>query len=196
MRDRHDQGTSPPPTRLARRSLFVLMGAAGAAACSSDPSNPIVGPDGATPGDTGADDAAPPADASGDAAPADAAGCGFRGRELVALSEVTVGAMRWVRLNATLNLFIGRDARGLYAMSAICTHTACTLPEPTSVTEMIQCRCHFSRFTPDGVVQPGSQAVRDLNNFEIRLCNNAVWVVLDEANRPIVVPRGTRVAVP
>lgn len=46
------------------------------------------------------------------------------------------------------NLFLVRDATGIYAMTAICTHQGCTvgLPAGTSIT----CPCHGSQYDLNG----------------------------------------------
>jgi cytochrome b6-f complex iron-sulfur subunit len=55
-------------------------------------------------------------------------------------------------------VFIGRDAQGLFALSAICTHLGCTLNQ---TDEGFVCPCHQSRFSSDGarLSGPASRAL-------------------------------------
>ncbi len=48
--------------------------------------------------------------------------------------------------------FIGRDARGLYAISATCTHLGCLVHKRG---EGFECPCHASRFDARGAVVRG-----------------------------------------
>ena len=51
-------------------------------------------------------------------------------------------------------ILVGRDAGGLYAMSAICTHRACHIgdefEEILPEFDEIECNCHHSKFTKNG----------------------------------------------
>ena len=51
--------------------------------------------------------------------------------------------------------FVGRDARGLYAIVATCTHLGCLVRPRDSGFE---CPCHGSRFDADGAVSQGPAA--------------------------------------
>jgi nitrite reductase/ring-hydroxylating ferredoxin subunit len=48
--------------------------------------------------------------------------------------------------------FIGRDERGLYAISATCTHLGCLVQNRN---EGFECPCHASRFDASGAVVQG-----------------------------------------
>ena len=50
------------------------------------------------------------------------------------------------------NVFLFRDAEGVYAMSATCTHLGCTVARSASGFE---CPCHGSKFTDRGDVTAG-----------------------------------------
>jgi len=54
---------------------------------------------------------------------------------------------------------LGRDARGLYAMSAVCTHEGCLVPgaEPCDggCAVTLVCPCHGARFDGNGAVLGG-----------------------------------------
>jgi Rieske Fe-S protein len=81
--------------------------------------------------DAGALDAGPP-DAGG--------GCG--GLAMGLASAITVGL-------PVLGdeFFLVRDARGLFAVSALCTHQGCAM---NAVGGLFECPCHDSRFSFDG----------------------------------------------
>jgi Rieske Fe-S protein len=54
------------------------------------------------------------------------------------------------------NFLIGRDAGGLYALSAICTHDACNMNSDGQITGTgIMCDCHGSIFNTQGSVIRG-----------------------------------------
>jgi Rieske Fe-S protein len=62
-------------------------------------------------------------------------------------------------------VLIGRDANGLYALTAICTHQQCNMdaaPMGTISATGIMCVCHGSRFSTTGAVLmgPATQALR------------------------------------
>ena len=50
------------------------------------------------------------------------------------------------------NAFLLREPRGLYAVSAVCTHLGCIVSRSP---EGFECPCHGSRFDPDGRVIAG-----------------------------------------
>ncbi len=58
--------------------------------------------------------------------------------------------------------YIGRDAQGLYALDAVCTHLGC-LVEKNAKGGFV-CPCHESRFDPGGRVTagPATQPLRPL----------------------------------
>lgn len=80
--------------------------------------------------------------------------------------------------------FVVRDDQGLYAMSAVCTHQACT------VGENLICPCHASTYDINGAVT-GGPADDDLQHYRLEV----------DANDDITVDTGapvdasTRVAV-
>jgi Rieske Fe-S protein len=82
----------------------------------------------------------------------------------------------------TLNIFdvgvvLGRDAGGLYALSALCTHAACmlVLGQPGS-TDALVCPCHGSKFDSDGGVTSGP-AVLPLPHFAVDLAADGTIVI-------------------
>ncbi|NJN95628.1 MAG: ubiquinol-cytochrome c reductase iron-sulfur subunit [Anaerolineales bacterium] len=52
-------------------------------------------------------------------------------------------------------VFIGRDERGLFALSAVCTHLGCTVARNEAG---LTCPCHGSRFAADGANLTGPAA--------------------------------------
>lgn len=79
-------------------------------------------------------------------------------------------------------LFIGRDQRGLYAISAVCTHLGCTvkmlnLNQPraveiggklTEIAHEFQCPCHGSKYYGDGTNYAGP-APRPLDWYRLEV---------------------------
>lgn len=65
--------------------------------------------------------------------------------------------------------FIGRDERGLYAMTSTCTHEGCDMISDGSVgAGGIDCACHGSRFDANGAVLRGP-ANSPLTHFKVTL---------------------------
>lgn len=95
--------------------------------------------------------------------------------------EYPVGSER--RLEAE-SVFIFRDAAGLYAVSAVCTHLGCTVARSA---EGFDCPCHGSRFNPSGKVVAGP-APRPLPWLEISRAADGQLVVLADNE----VAEGTR----
>src|SRR5687768_6319522 len=65
------------------------------------------------------------------------------------LTGVPVGAVLEV---AGLDLFVGRDAGGVYAMTSRCTHENCNMIANDGVIApgVIRCRCHGSLYDANG----------------------------------------------
>ncbi len=54
------------------------------------------------------------------------------------------------------NVVVARDANGLYAMSAVCTHAGCLLDDSSqTVSSGLSCPCHGSSFDGNGGVTHG-----------------------------------------
>jgi cytochrome b6-f complex iron-sulfur subunit len=67
------------------------------------------------------------------------------------VSELSVGAMHVVS-----NVVVARDADGVYAMSAICTHAGCFVTDAAgTIAAGLYCPCHGSAFDGEGVVTNG-----------------------------------------
>jgi len=84
--------------------------------------------------------------------------------------EYAVGSLTHIE-NA--RAYLGRDARGFYAIVAICTHLGCT---PRLDGDEFACPCHGSRFTRDGSVL-ATPATRALDRaFVGRNANGKLFV--------------------
>jgi cytochrome b6-f complex iron-sulfur subunit len=92
------------------------------------------------------------------------------------LSSMPVGSLQAVGDN----LFLGRDANGLYAMTAICTHAGCQVSD-TSPTQL-DCPCHGSRFDGNGNVVRGP-AFLPLQHFQVDLASDGSITI--QASTPV-----------
>ena len=175
---------------LSRREALLVGVAATAAACSSDPMPTPTGDAAAdAPGaDVTGNDMPPPQDAAPDAAPPpDAAPmCPPAGAtRLGAVSDFPVGSWRNVK---AASVVVGRDARGLFAYTSVCTHNGCTVPAPSAGAGS-SCPCHGSTYNSEGMVT-GGPAARSLDNYRVVVCGTDVYLQMS-----MVVPVGTRTAV-
>jgi|SRR5579863_207989 len=67
------------------------------------------------------------------------------------ISALAVGA-----LIVMSNFVVARDANGVYAMSAVCTHAGCLLDDSSnSIAAGLGCPCHGSTFDGNGTVTRG-----------------------------------------
>ena len=82
------------------------------------------------------------------------------------------------------NFYVFRDAQGVYAVSAVCTHLGCTVARSRTGFE---CPCHGSKFRTDGGVEAGP-APRPLPWLEIGRAADGQLVVYADNE----VPAGTR----
>lgn len=87
-------------------------------------------------------------------------------------------------VDLSIHVVVARDARGIYAFSAVCPHEGCIV----QITERASshCPCHDSRFDDDGDWVEGP-AMRPLLNHPVAVCDGRVWV-----DRSLGVPIGTR----
>lgn len=74
--------------------------------------------------------------------------------------------------------YILRDAKGLYAISAICTHLGCTV---NKAGENYECPCHGSKFNSTGYVLKGP-ATAPLDRVELTLSDDGK-VVIDTSKK-------------
>lgn len=90
-------------------------------------------------------------------------------------------------LDLGINVVVARDARGLYAFSAVCPHEGCVVQITRGASTI--CPCHDSTFDDDGD-WTGGPARRPLLNHPVQVCEGRVYV-----DRSLGVPLGTRTAV-
>jgi len=69
--------------------------------------------------------------------------------------------------------YIARDAKGLYAISAICTHLGCTV---NKAGENFECPCHGSKYNGGGYLLKGP-AKFPLDRLELTLSTDGKVVV-------------------
>ncbi|HEU4535720.1 MAG TPA: Rieske (2Fe-2S) protein [Polyangiaceae bacterium] len=139
---------------LTRRRVLAVISAGSTAAVpgcggTPTPSHPE-GAAGAGPAPTPATTAPPPA-----------AGPGTR---VANLRELAPGALVALR---DAHVVLGRDDRGVYAMSILCTHQSCRVNVKAS-GDSLECKCHKSYFDRDGV-PTGGPAKRPLPRYEVRV---------------------------
>ena len=72
------------------------------------------------------------------------------------------------------NFWLVRDAGGIYAMTAICTHQGCTVSGWNG--SAFPCPCHGSQYDLNGAVVQGP-ATLPLNHFEVTVDGNGFLVV-------------------
>jgi len=126
---------------------------------------------GLTPRDGGVDAA--------DAAPAP--GCAVVGVDAGAPASVALGTLTYI---ASAGAYLGRDAGGLYAMYALCTHTIGNMSiGPAQLT----CLVHGAKFSYTGEVLQGP-ATTPLPHFSVCL-NSKGNVAIDSK---VIVPASTR----
>jgi len=155
-------------TRRRFCELCVLSGGALLGACADSP-----GP---------ADELAPDLGADGTAPPDLAMEC--RRATGLAPGDLAIGQARALPRRT---LYVCRDARGLFAVSAICTHYACLADlDGAGFT----CPCHGSRFALDGSVEVGP-AKAPLAHYALSIGADGLLVV-DTCTR---VPFDTRLTI-
>jgi nitrite reductase/ring-hydroxylating ferredoxin subunit len=83
--------------------------------------------------------------------------------------------------NQTYDLFVCRDAGGLFAVDAECTHEGCVLKLSSG---RWFCNCHGARFNFDGT-KPTSPAHSPLNNYAVCIdASGTVWVDYNSLTTP------------
>jgi Rieske Fe-S protein len=185
MRDEQKRGKESEPVPLDRRRFLLLSGSLaaglwiGPAGCGSgaDPQEPDSGLD-ADAGQDSDGDAGP--DGGADAASDSGVPPG------VLVGQVGDFATGSVSLIAAQRLFVLRDADGLYAMTAVCTHQQCTVG---TGQDRLPCPCHGSVFDLDGKVVNGP-AVRPLVHYLVILDGQDVRV-----DKATIVPAADRTPV-
>jgi cytochrome b6-f complex iron-sulfur subunit len=90
------------------------------------------------------------------------------------VKDVPVGYLGFVPGSPVV---LGRDAGGLYAMTAICTHQQCNMESDGSVSSNgLHCSCHDSSFDRNGVVTGGPARVA-LEHYRVDLASNGTITI-------------------
>lgn len=85
------------------------------------------------------------------------------------VASLPVGSLRVV---AGEPVCIGRDARGVYAMTLTCTHVGCDIGETGTVSPRgLVCGCHGGRFDANGNVVSGPPP-SPLDHFDVTADSN------------------------
>jgi len=72
------------------------------------------------------------------------------------VSAANVSALSIGTMITMSNIVLARDANGIYAMSAVCTHAGCLLDDSSqTIAAGLYCPCHGSTFDGDGAVTRG-----------------------------------------
>jgi cytochrome b6-f complex iron-sulfur subunit len=90
-------------------------------------------------------------------------------------------ALDTLTLEQVARVYIGRDARGLFAINATCTHLGCTVRHVGGdlAPTQFECPCHGSKFDTEGRVLTGP-ATRALERVQLTMSNDG-HVVVDRA---------------
>ncbi|MES1205541.1 MAG: Rieske (2Fe-2S) protein [Pseudomonadota bacterium] len=81
------------------------------------------------------------------------------------------------------NVVVARDAGGVYAMSAVCTHAGCLLDESShTITDGLSCPCHGSVFDGAGNVTRGP-ARTPLQHYAVTIASDGTVTV--DGNQPV-----------
>ena len=96
----------------------------------------------------------------------------MEGRDVGPVSMFNQGT--WTLVVAA-RVIVARDARGLFAFSALCTHSGCTVDPPNPTTGVSRCSCHGSEFDGNGVVTR-APAREDLDHYPVAVCAGRVRV--------------------
>ena len=103
-------------------------------------------------------------------------------------SLVAVGTLRAV----SSNLILGRDAGGLYAMTAVCTHQGCAVNVVgNSGQQTLLCPCHASTFNNSGAVTRGP-AQRPLQHYQVDIAADGTITI--QGSQPVASSARTAVA--
>jgi len=81
------------------------------------------------------------------------------------------------------NVVIGLDGRGLFAMSAICTHAGCVLDDGSqTISAGLTCPCHGSAFDGNGAVTAGP-ARTPLQHYQVTVAADGSITV--DGSKPV-----------
>ncbi len=150
-------GSVPRRHFLVGGGALICLAACGPVPRRDDPNNSSTNP---TP--DGGDSGTPDAGQAGPSCPANAIPVGPP-------SQLQAGAPTFVSAGT---LYVVRDAGGLYALTAVCTHQGCTI---SAFSSGFACPCHGARFALDGTVTRGP-ARSSLVHYALCLDNGTVVV--------------------
>jgi Rieske Fe-S protein len=81
------------------------------------------------------------------------------------------------------NVAVGLDGKGLYAMSAICTHAGCVLDDNAqTISAGLSCPCHGSTFDGSGQVTRGP-ARSPLQHYQVAVASDGSITV--DGSKPV-----------
>lgn len=105
------------------------------------------------------------------------------------VSETAVGALRVLAGEVVV---LGRDATGLYAMSASCTHAGCLISVAGAPNqESLSCPCHGSQFDANGAVTRGP-AGAPLQHYQVDVASDGTITI--HGDEPVSAETRTPVA--
>jgi Rieske Fe-S protein len=94
------------------------------------------------------------------------------------VSELQVGS-----LLVMSNVVVARDANGVYAMSAVCTHAGCLLDDGSqTIAAGLSCPCHGSTFDGSGDVTRGP-AGTPLQHYAVTIASDGTITV--DGSQPV-----------
>jgi cytochrome b6-f complex iron-sulfur subunit len=99
---------------------------------------------------------------------------------------VTVGNVSAVSVGTLLamsNVVVARDAGGVYAMSAVCTHAGCLLGDGArTIAAGLSCPCHGSAFDGEGQVTRGP-ARQPLQHYAVTIAADGTITI--DGSQPV-----------
>ncbi len=102
------------------------------------------------------------------------------------VSALAVGSMLVMS-----NVVVARDANGVYAMSAVCTHAGCLLDDRSpTITAGLSCPCHGSTFDGNGNVT-GGPARAPLQHYAVTIAGDGSVTV--DGSQPVAASARTAV---
>ena len=85
------------------------------------------------------------------------------------VSDLATGTLRAI---AGMGVAVGRDARGIYALSVICTHAGCAVAPRGA---QLVCPCHASIFKAADGSNVSGPALKPLPTFSVRVADGAIF---------------------
>jgi Rieske Fe-S protein len=102
------------------------------------------------------------------------------------VSQLSVGTMHVVS-----NVVVARDAAGIYAMSAVCTHAGCLVNDAAgTIAAGLYCPCHGSVFDGEGAVTRGPAPIA-LEHYNVTIAADGSITV--DGSQPVTASTRTPV---